>query len=505
MAKELFNGIYSSHKIVFIERIEKNLEFYLKDKILELKKLGQELICTINMSDLYEVCLELNRNTEIGIDILSSINLYRSRGKHCILINLSSVNNNFSMLLKVIIPLERDSEPIQVVQAYESAISILNKVFEAAEFFRERKNLNDSNSDIVLEAQQLDGIDSFDVYLSTDYDIIEKAFIDTAVSRVSSNEFHKNTILTDVLTYVSRYDYTAGIFPELCLCMSFEELMQIKVPKRVQYIRMLLSELYRISSHLYYISRISKIVGSELVFHLSMLERERILRLIELITGSRINPNFIRIGGVKKDLNTEKIKAIQETVETVFKTIYRLETLLLDNSIISGKLKNKGFIDRGTALICGVTGPNLRSCGARYDMRKNRNLMLYKDMSFITALGKYGDCLERVLLRFKEIYQSIKIIDQAARDLPEEHIKKLVNLADIEIPDTEMISSVECPHGVFKIFMEIKNDLILNLLILAPSRNSVYLAEKILPGNRVEDVELILASLDINSGELMTG
>jgi Ni,Fe-hydrogenase III large subunit len=68
-----------------------------------------------------------------------------------------------------------------------------------------------------------------------------------------------------------------------------------------------------------------------------------------------------------------------------------------------------------------------------------------------------------------------------------------------------MISSVECPHGVFKIFVEIKNDLILNLLILAPSRNSVYLAEKILPGNRVEDVELILASLDINSGELMTG
>jgi NADH:ubiquinone oxidoreductase subunit D len=240
------------------------------------------------------------------------------------------------------------------------------------------------------------------------------------------------------------------------------------------------------------------------VYNLALLERERTLRLIEFITGSRINPNYIRIGGVKRDINAEQVKAVEETIANLYMKIHRIETLLLDNSIISQKLKNTGPVDKNTALLCGVTGPNLRACGIRYDIRKNRNLMMYKDMSFIIALGRYGDCLERVLLRFREIYQSIKIVDQIINDLPEEHIKKLINLSDIGIPFTEIISSVECPHGVFKVFMEIQDDKILNLIVMSPSKNSIYLAEKILPGTRVEDTELILASLDINSGEIMS-
>ncbi len=504
MAKELYDGIYSSHKTVFIEKIEKNLGFYLKDHILEIKKLGQELLCAIRLSDLDDVCQELNKNPEFDINILNSVSHYKSRNKHCLLIDLSSVSNNFSMLLKVVMPLPGDAETSQIMQLFESSISVLKKTFEAAEFFSERKNLQEDSSDIIIQAQQIDGLDCFDLYLSTEEDMIKKAFIDTGIARVSSKELHKNTVLPDVLSCISRYDHSAGLFPELCICLSFEELMQLKVPRRVQYIRMLLSELYRVSSHLYFVSRIAKIIGAELVYNLVLLERERALRLIELITGSRISPNFIRIGGVKNDLNADKIKAARETIEILYRKVRNIEALLLDNSVISAKLKNRGSVDRETALLCGVTGPNLRACGARYDIRKNRNLLLYKDMSFIIALGKYGDCLDRVLVRFREIYQSIKIIDQAVNDLPEEHIKKLINLSDLAIPFTEMISSVECPHGVFKIFMEIQDELIQNIIVLSPSKNSVYLAEKILPDSRFEDVELILASLDINSGELIS-
>ena len=176
----------------------------------------------------------------------------------------------------------------------------------------------------------------------------------------------------------------------------------------------------------------------------------------------------------------------------------------MDNSIITAKLKDTGAADKDVALACGATGPNLRASGARYDIRKNRNLMLYKDISFLVAIGKYGDCLERVQIRFREIYQSIKIIDQIVSDLPDEYIKKPVDISEIELDYSEMVSSVECPHGVFKIFIELKNNRVLNLIVLGPSKNSIYLAEKILPGNRVEDVEIILASLDINSGELMS-
>ena len=177
--------------------------------------------------------------------------------------------------------------------------------------------------------------------------------------------------------------------------------------------------------------------------------------------------------------------------------------MLLDNAVITNKLKNKGSADRQTVLGCGVTGPNLRASGARYDLRKNRNLLLYREVSFIVAVGKYGDCLERLYIRFREIYQSIKIIEQLAGLMPDEHIRKLINLSELDIPYNRMVSSIECPHGVFKIYFEIEGSTVLKLVVMGPSRNSLYLAQNILSGSAIDDIELILASLDISSGEIM--
>lgn len=279
--------------------------------------------------------------------------------------------------------------------------------------------------------------------------------------------------------------------------------MQLKTPKRVQYIRMILCELNRISSHLYFISNMARIVDSEIILNQTLIARETVLRIIEFITGSRIHPNFIRIGGVRKNLNDEKTNAIKDIIPQIQDSVTRIESNVFNNMVINAKLKNTGNASIEQALNLGVTGPNLRACGARYDLRKNRNFLLYKDASFIISTGKYGDCLERTCMRFREIYQSIKIISQVIDDIPDERIKKLINLSDLEIPFTEMISTVECPHGAFKVFFEIKDNIILNLIIMGPSRNSLFLAEKILPGNRVEDIELILSSLDISSGEII--
>jgi NADH-quinone oxidoreductase subunit D len=501
MAKELYDGIYSSHKLVFIERIEKNIDHYLKNSILEVKRLQQELFCVLNKSSLITVLKELKENPEFDIQVINSINLYKSNGRYCMLIDLSSVANNYSMLLKVLLNSGTDDGSRQ---EYKEILPAIVQIFKAAEFYMSRNNLMQSCNDVVFESQVFDGFDSFDIFLSTDYDIINNAYLDTAISRVLPQDFNKGSSLFDLQTSVSRYDYSAGIFPELCLCLAVEELLKIKVSRRVQYIRILLSELYRISSHIYFISRIAKVIGADMAYNFSLLEREHVLRVLETITGSRINPNFIKIGGIKKDFNPETIVSIKDSLSGILKAVYRLETLLLDNSIITAKLKNTGVADKDVALACGVTGPNLRASGARYDIRKNRNLLLYKDVSFLVAIGKYGDCLERVQIRFREIYQSVKIIDQIASDLPDEYMRKPIDISEIELEYSEMVSNVECPHGVFKIFIEIKDNRVLNFIVLGPSRNSLYLAEKILPGNRVEDVEIILASLDINSGELMS-
>jgi NADH-quinone oxidoreductase subunit D len=500
MAKELFDGIYSSHKLVFIERVEKNLEFYLKNKLIYTKRLGQEILCAVSKENLYSVLEELKKNNEFDVQILNSINKYSIGKDWYLLINLSSVVNNFSLLLKITL-LNKNGESLNC--EYNEIIDIVKNFFDSAAFYKDRSDLKLNNSDIVIGSQFLDGLDSFDLYLSTNNDIIEQAYFDTSISKIIDNDFYNNSEIMNLLTYISRFDYTAGIFPELCLCMGIEELMQLRVLKRVQYIRMLLCELFRISSHIYFISNISKILGCDLVYNLSLIERERVLKIIEFITGSRINTNFIRIGGVRKDINDEKIKSIKDNLPVFFRKISKIETMLLDDSVVTARLKNVGVADKRTALEYGVSGPNLRAAGVRYDLRKNRNLLLYKDISFLIALGKFGDCLDRVQIRFGEIYQSLKIIEQILDDLPEEHVKKLLNLEDLEFPLSSMISSIECPHGVFKIYIEVKENKILNFLVIGPSKNSIYFSEKMLPGSKLEDLELILASLDISSGEIM--
>ena len=500
MAKELYDGIYSSHKLVFIERVEKNLEFYLKNKIVQSKRLGQEILCIVSKENLQGVLGELRDNPEFNVQILNNISKYQSSGDTYVLINLSSAINNFSLLLKI--KLSSGSGP-SLNREYIEIINIVKIYFESAIFYKERPALESKYSDVTMFSPFIDGFDFLDIYLLTNDDTIEKAYIDTNIARVVSEDFYINADIEKLLSYVSRFDYTAGIFPELCFCIALEELMQIKVQKRVQSIRMIVSELFRISNHLHFIANICKIMGNDTVYNLALLERERVFRVIELVTGSRINPNFVRIGGIRKDLNEEKLKNIKESLPTLTLKISRIETMLLDNSIITGRLRNIGITDRNTALEYGVTGPNLRSLGIRYDLRKNRNLMLYKDISFLVPLGKYGDCLDRVEVRFGEIYQSIKIVEQIAYELPQEHIKKLINLSELEFPFSSMISSIECPHGVFKIYLEVNKNTISNMILMGPSRNSLFLAEKILEGNRLEDVEVVLGSLDLSCGEIV--
>jgi len=502
MAKELYDGIYSSHKQVFIERIEKILDFHLSGKIRQTKILGQEIFCEVAEENLYDTLKELRENPELDVNVLNSINKYISGGRYVVLLSLSSLPHNFSMLIK-----STSGKPHPDKESftgeYNDLIVKISAIYNSALFYLEHLKAKEDFPDIIIKSQPLDGLDAFDVYLRAEQDFISEVNINTIISLVPLYSIVKNISITELITKISRFDYSAGIFPELCFCIALEELMQLKVSRRVQYIRMIISEISRISSHLDYISKMAMMLGSEIALSRVLIERERFLRLIEFITGSRIHPNYIRIGGVRKDLSEERIKNISLNMQPAFKNITGIEALLLDNTIITCKLKNIGIADRDMTLRCGVTGPNLRASGARYDLRKNRNLLLYKNISFLAVIGKYGDCLERLQIRFREIYQSINIINQLVSEIPEEHIRKLINLADLDMPFTEMVSSIECPHGVFKIFFEIKGNRVLRLVVMGPSRNSLYLAENILPGNRVEDAELILASLDLSSGEIM--
>lgn len=498
MVREISSEIYSTSKLVFIEGIERNLRFYLNDKLENLHKLGNELMCVISSENLSDVLKELKDNPEFKVRSFNYMTSFERNSRVFLLISLSSFSHNFSLLVKVKLPSKISKEK------YSRILDVVGNYYEASNLYKDRGNLKSHYSDVRVFSQYLDGLDGFDVHILTIGDMLDKVYIDTSLSKFVTADFYKNREISSLISYIGRFDYKAGIFPELCFCLNIENLLKIRIPKRTQYIRMLICELFRVSNHIYFIINISKILGCDVIYNLALLEREKVLRLIESITGSRIMPNFIRIGGVSKDITKGVINSIKKNIKSLYRNVKKIENMLLGDMLVVERLTGIGIIDKNTALEWGLTGPNLRASGIRYDLRKNSSFLLYEDLSFITPLGKCGDCMDRVLIRFKEIYQSIKMVSQITERLPPGVTQKMINLAHLDFPLSTMVSTVECPHGVFRIYTEIEKNKVLNLVIMGPSKNSLMLAEKILCKTKLDDLNLILGSLDISSGEIMS-
>ena len=497
MIDDIYNRIYPSSKSVFVEETERNLEFILKDKINHISRAGFDLLIEVPRGNLYMVVKELKENPELNANSFQSIAAYKNNKRNFLLVNLKSTPGDLSVLLKIEIPQK------EIERSYIEIIGILKKFYKAAGFYGYRDKITISKANIRIAPGALDGLDCFDLDIYAEEDKIKEAYINTDISRVVSDEFYKGMEIYNLIAYINRFDWKAGIFPEVCLCSAFEELLQLKLTKRAQYARMLLCELYRISNHIYFISNICNILQYDIAYGLCLLEREKVLRLIETITGSRVTPNFIRIGGARRDIGEEAMLGIRKNLPLLFKSISRIEKIMMNDFLIIERLKNTGIISKDVALEYGITGPNLRACGIRYDLRKDKDLIAYKDLSFTVPIRKSGDCLDRVLIRFSEIFQSLKLINQIIDNFPRgTHIKK-INLSHLEFQPGVISQGIECPHGLYKIYMEAGKRNIDSLIIKGPSINSLILSEEIIKGSNIEDTDLILVSLDISPGEIM--
>jgi len=498
MVDDIYNKIYSSPGSILTGEVEKNLEFVLKDRIKKIYRAGQDLLIEVLKEDLHQVVKDLKENSEFKVNSFQSMATYRSKNKDFAIISLASSINNFSVLIKI------EISGKELREGPAGIIDLLAGFYKAFDFYKDRRELISEKSDIEIFCWNQDGLDCFDLNISTDGDVVREAFVDIDISRVISRNYYRDLEIYNLIAYISRFDWKAGIFPELCLCSAFEELLQLKVPSRARYIRMLLCELYRISNHIYFVSNICAALGCDVAYNLSLLERERVLRLIEFITGARVIPNFIRIGGVKKDLNEEVLLIIQRNLPILYKNIRKIESTVMNDFIIKERLKNIGIIDREIALDYGISGPNLRASGIRYDLRKDKDFISYKDFLFTSPTGRTGDCLDRVLIRFNEIYQSLRIISQAVNRFPSGIYIKKINLSHIEFQFEAVSYGVECPHGVFKVYIEVEKNNINSIVVKGPSINSLILSEEIMKGNKIEDINIILTSLDISPGEIMT-
>jgi NADH-quinone oxidoreductase subunit D len=219
-------------------------------------------------------------------------------------------------------------------------------------------------------------------------------------------------------TNVTRMDYLAPFFNELGFCLSVEKLLGIEVPARATWIRMLMCELNRISSHFLWLATNSADLGALNMLVYGWREREMVLAFFEKVTGLRMNHNYFRPGGVAADLPDGWRDDVMALCEAIPKRMDEYDRLLTGQPILQNRLQGVGPLGAEAAIELGVTGPLLRSTGVAWDLRRDEPYLAYDDIDFDVFVGTNGDCWDRYAIRFNEIRESVRIVRQVAEHMP---------------------------------------------------------------------------------------
>jgi len=276
----------------------------------------------------------------------------------------------------------------------------------------------------------------------------EIGYLHTGIEKTCEAKFYQQVVpLTD------RVDYLGPMANNLCYCLAVEKLLQLEIPERAQWIRVLLTELTRLNSHLIWLGTHAMDIGALTVFLYTFREREEILRIFEDVSGQRMMTSYFRIGGLAMEPPLDLFERIQSFIRTFPEKIDEYSNLLTGNPIFRNRLKGVGFLSAADAVALAVTGPTMRASGIDFDLRRDMPYCGYEKFQFRVPVSTDCDCWARYLVRLDEMRETVKIIQQALDGMPGGPIK--ADAPKIVLPDREkMKTQMEALIHHFKIVTE---------------------------------------------------
>jgi NADH-quinone oxidoreductase subunit C/D len=329
------------------------------------------------------------------------------------------------------------------------------------------------------------------------------------------------------ITLTDRLDYTAGICNNLSYILAVEKLLDVEVPKRAQYIRVMMAELQRIAAHLLWLGTHALDMGAMTVLFYCLRDRETVIDILEHFTGARLTPSFLRVGGLAADLPEGIEGKIKAFLDDFPSRIKEYETLLTKNIIWLKRTKGVGVISPEEAINWGLTGPVIRGSGVKWDIRKAIPYSSYDEFNFEIPIGENGDVYDRYLVRLEEMRQSARIVRQAVQRLPKGRVRsadprvappakeevgkeihalirhfKLI-AEGVSPPPGEVYASIENPKGELGWYLVSDgSSRPYRYRIHTPSFVNVAALPEMIKGHLVADVVAVIGSIDIVLGEI---
>lgn len=313
----------------------------------------------------------------------------------------------------------------------------------------------------------------------------------------------ENRTYLQVVPLTDRLDYVGSMYSNWAYCRAVERLASIRVPERAEYIRVIVSEMQRIASHMMAIGAASADTGAATMFIYAFDERERAIELFEELCGARLTYNFVRPGGVSFDLPFGWTEAVQRFTRAHRNALAEMDRLYFGNTIARGRLKGIGVLRPEDAVSWGASGPVARGSGVNWDLRKHDPYSVYPRFDFDIPIGTEGDCFDRARCRLFECYESCRIIEQAISQIPEGPVMAEGLPRLLKPPPSDVYDHIESARGSLGVYLVSDGSIRpYRVKFRSPAFCNLALLPMLAEGHTLSDLVVILGSLDPVFGEI---